>query len=159
MTVAFSSVLNQDGAKLSESFKKSAGRQVLKPDFKMVTGDGLHRCQANLTLQKAAGLRRTLGGIYVWQQYRHGRCHIMTAEGLKVDKVAKTTSAIVWPDMSFIDLLTSMVSYAHAFRSEYQVRFLDARMNDIVEDMISSDFLSPDSRSTFVLNICVERLV
>lgn len=49
---------------------------------------------------------------------------------------------------SFINLLTSRVIYAHGFRDENHASFLNAQINDNVDDMISPDLLSSDSRST-----------
>lgn len=48
-------------------------------------------------------------------------------------------------DTSFIDPLTGLVSYAHVFRADYHVSFLDAEINATVDDMISPDFCSSRS--------------
>lgn len=68
-------------------------------------------------------------------------------------------TAIVRRDKSFINLLSSRVGYEHPLRVAYQVSFLDAFIKDIVDDKSSSDFLSSDSRPTYVRSICVPTLV
>lgn len=77
----------------------------------------------------------------------------------EVFNVANTTTAIGRPGTSFIDLVISMVSYAHESGAYYHVSLLDARINDIVNDIISSDFLSLDSQSTYACVIRVKSLV
>lgn len=61
--------------------------------------------------------------------------------------------------MSFIDLLTSKVSYNHAIGNKYHVSSLDAQMESIVNEMISSNLLSSDSLCTYALYICEKRLL
>lgn len=80
-------------------------------------------------------------------------------EGIKLSKFANTT-ATERRDTSFIDVVTSMISNANAFEAtEYRVSFLDAGVNEFVDDMMSSDFFSSDSRSTYARQIHVTRLV
>lgn len=52
-----------------------------------------------------------------------------------------------------------MVSYAHALRAQYHSSFWNALINDIVDDMISSDFLKSAIRSMYVSYIRVTMLV
>lgn len=52
-----------------------------------------------------------------------------------------------------------MVCYAHTFGAECHVSLSDTRMSDILDDMISSDLLSSDSRYMHVLYIGVTNLV
>lgn len=57
------------------------------------------------------------------------------------------------------DLLTSMVSYAHALGVEYHVSILHALINNIVDDMISSSFFSSDTWTRMAVYSCDKAFV
>lgn len=78
---------------------------------------------------------------------------------IKRGKVANKRTVMVRCNTSLINLLTSLISYRHAFRAEYHVSFLDGWINDTLNGLIFSDFLSLDSRSTYDRYICVPRVV
>lgn len=88
-----------------------------------------------------------------------GQSAYLDGKSIMRSKVANKTTASVRCHMSFIKQVTSLVSCQHAFGAEYPANFLDARINDIVDDLISSDFLSSDSRSTNALHIPVTSFV
>lgn len=89
-------------------------------------------------------------GICIWHQHRRDHRGITTEEAMKLRMVANTTTAFVRGDRSVIDLLTSMLSYMQALIAKYHVSFLDARIIDIVDYMISSDVWSLQSQSDYV---------
>lgn len=82
---------------------------------------------------------------------------MITAKAVMLSMVANTMTVVVGRDKSFLDLLAS--NYAHAFGFENHVSLLNARINDTVNDMISSNFSSSDSQSTYLRYICVTRLL
>lgn len=115
-TVSFSFIVNPDRETLSKAFEKFAVRQVHKitlrwsssmeeiavkllPRPKMAKGavdSKWHSCWAIVPLWRA--------------RHHHSECK-------HAKKGLNTTTAIVRHDKSLIDLLTSMVSYMHAFET------------------------------------------
>lgn len=93
------------------------------------------------TLQNYNEPQLTEDHIHVCHQYRLDCGLIILAVAIGLNKVANTTSAIVPHDISFTALLEGMVSYANGFETEYGACFSDARINCILHDMTSSDFL------------------
>lgn len=59
----------------------------------------------------------------------------------------------------FIDLLQSMVSYAHSFKREYVVSLSAGPFTSIIDDMNSSDSLSSESRLPYFGYVRVRSLV
>lgn len=102
--------------------------------------------------------RRLQGCVTIWYQDCHDGCVIMISEAKHLSRVANLTSTIVHQYASFIDLLISMMSYTHAFEKEYRVRFFDDRINCVVDDIVSSNFLLSDSCSSHVRYISLTRL-
>lgn len=139
--------------------EKDVWSRVFKKELKMGIVHGWHSGQAILTLQNDDGPQWTGEPICVWRPYRCDSCNTMTAEAITLSKVSNTTTAILRYDKSFIDLQTSMASYAHTFGAEYHVCLWEPRINNIGDDKISSNFSLSYSRSTYVLYIRVRRLV
>lgn len=75
-------------------------------------------------------------------KYHRDGCVIMTVEVIKSSRDADSTPANVRRDTLLIDLLKSMVSYAHAFETKYGVSFSDVRFNCNLDDLILPNFLS-----------------
>lgn len=142
MTIAYSFTVNAEGGTLCEAFEESAEHQVLNHNLKMVIVYGRHRLEALMALYDEVQLQLTREHIRFCHQYHCDDCLISTAEAIKRTKVADTTTAIIWRNASFLDLLGRMVSYWHAFEPEYNVSFPDTRTNDIIADMDSSNFLT-----------------
>lgn len=97
--------------------------------------------------------------LHEWQSYWSDSRLSTTAEAIKLSKVASTAWGIGRCEPHFTDLLKITVSSINAFKTKYGVRFSDARTNCVIDDMISSDFLSSDSCSTYVCHDCVTTLV
>lgn len=87
------------------------------------------------------------------------RLRYPTAEGINLRKVANKTSAIVRHDTSFIDQIEAMAIYVHAFETKYGVSFRDIRVNCVIDDRISPDFSSSDSRSVYVRYVHASKLL
>lgn len=159
ITLSFSPVLGPDKETLREAFEKCAGCQVPRKDMKMVILDVLHRHQAFLTLRIDDGLQWTWTGTRFWPQYHRAGRGNKTAEVINLRKAANMMTENLQCGTSLIDLLRSTASYAQAFGAEYHVSFLDSRINDIVDDKISFEFLSLDSQSIQSRYISVTRFL
>lgn len=64
-----------------------------------------------------------LRSIHLWHQCGHDSRYTTTAESIKVSKAANMTTAFVRCDISFIHLLTSMITFGQAFGAKYHVSF------------------------------------
>lgn len=64
---------------------------------------------------------------------------ISKAEGIKLDKLAKTITDIMRRDSTFVDLLKKVVNFADAFVKEEIKKFVAGPTMYIVKDMMSPD--------------------
>lgn len=62
-------------------------------------------------------------------------------------------------DASFIDPLPNIIIFACVFEVKHHVSLSDAQINDVVDDMISFDFLTSYCNSTYVCCTIVTKLV
>lgn len=57
---------------------------------------------------------------------------IQHAEAKKTSQVTNMSTAIVRKDLSFVDILKSLLNYAAAIELQYGMNFVDARIRDIL---------------------------
>lgn len=67
---------------------------------------------------------------------------IAERKALKLIKLANNVRGLVRRDSSLVSVVKSVVNFSFASEKEHDVFFLAFAMVDIVEDMISSDFLT-----------------
>lgn len=64
--------------------------------------------------------------------------------------MTSTSTATVHMDCSFLYIIEAVLNYAEAFGLYYGVVFLEARMNDILDHMISSRYLPKNLHLSYV---------
>lgn len=67
---------------------------------------------------------------------------IAKTEALKQSNLLNTVTSIVRRDSSFVAVVKSIMNFSATFKNEQSRSFLTARIVDIVEDRVSSDFLT-----------------
>lgn len=75
---------------------------------------------------------------------KNGR-DITSAQAIKLFKLEHVSPAIVRHNITFTVIIGSLLNYAQAFQEGYGVRFVDARIVKIVDEMMSFDFLATSS--------------
>lgn len=74
---------------------------------------------------------------------------ILTARAMKLSKIANTSTVIVRHKATFIDHQQSILSDAQVFGEDYSVRFINVCKMYIVYDVMSSNFLSANSKAIY----------
>lgn len=69
-----------------------------------------------------------------------GLAAILRVEAIKLSKVAKTSTSIMIKVTMFVDMIKDLVGSFRATSLQYNVFSMNVRINDIVEDTISSGF-------------------
>lgn len=77
---------------------------------------------------------------------------IKHTEVVKLCKMCNTTTTIVHIDNSFVDNMKSIISYVAAIELQYVVKFMQARIKDIADDMMTSTFL-PRSHNPLIFGM------
>lgn len=72
------------------------------------------------------------------------------AEAINLSRTTNTSIAIVRIDHSFPSVIKVLLNYAEAFRLQYGLPFAEACINDIVDYMMPSRYLSKQSRSSYI---------
>lgn len=72
------------------------------------------------------------------------------AEAVKQSRMTSTTSAIVRTDRSILSVMKVVLNYTSALRLQHFVSFSDARIKNIVDDMMPSQYLPTNSRSSYI---------
>lgn len=75
-----------------------------------------------------------------------------------LSKPCITSSAPVCPSSALIDSMIAQFNYAEAFDLECRVKLVDARINDIADDSLSSKYLSTQIWETYVGYIRLAKL-
>lgn len=75
---------------------------------------------------------------------------IPQAQTIELSKIPNICTASVRHEAMFTDTMQSPTSYARALKDKHGVRFVDALIWDVVETIISYNFLAANSRSTNV---------
>lgn len=77
------------------------------------------------------------------------------AEAITMSKIANISTVIQRHKVTFADTMPSLLSYVSALEEDYGVRVVDVHMKNIVEDMISSNFLEASPRAIYMVSITV----
>lgn len=88
-------------------------------------------------------------GNHLWTACHFGMQVIMSRDWTdikqavitKLSKIGYTFSALLLYDLILVDIANALVSCTGLFQIEYRVRFIDARLKDIVDDTLSSEYL------------------
>lgn len=70
------------------------------------------------------------------------------AESVDLSQVSNMCTAIVRKDTLLVDTKKALVKYTGALKLQYSVQFLDARMEETVDDTVSANDLPKRSRGT-----------
>lgn len=73
------------------------------------------------------------------------RADIKQTEAIKFSKICNISSALLGPHPTFIDTMNALVSYPEVFHSQYRFKFVNACINDIVNETLSSEYLPQDA--------------
>lgn len=73
---------------------------------------------------------------------------INETEGIKLSKLANTVTGIVHSDVTFPDLMKTVLNFAIAFE-EHDKKFVVARIEDIGKDVMGSDFLTGKTAQSY----------
>lgn len=75
--------------------------------------------------------------------------HIILGRTIEQSKVANISTAIIRRETSFTDTIQSRFNYVRVFEEKHPVSFVNARVVEIVEDKMSSNFLNANSKATY----------
>lgn len=82
---------------------------------------------------------------------REDRLDISEAEGIKLSKLANKMTDIVCRELTFVDLVKKLLTFATRFEKGYDEKFVATGIVDIVKDMICSDFLVRENAQSYYL--------
>lgn len=63
----------------------------------------------------------------------------------------RTFAVIVRNDSSFVDIMKALIHYAGEFETHYDVKLVDARHMNIVEDIMSTRYLLASTSASYIL--------
>lgn len=112
----------------------------------MVTLDGLHRRKALCNSKVEGACTWTEEDLCLQRTIRRDGVKIKQVDAIKMSKMSNTTAAIIRMDRSSVDIRKDIISYVCAFQLQYGVKFMQARIKRIVDDMMPSNQLPTHSR-------------
>lgn len=81
------------------------------------------------------------------------------AQAMKLRKITNISTAIMCRKISFTNAIQSVLNYARSFEEYYAASFVDARVLDIIDNMMPSNFLDVNSEAIYVRYICVAKMM
>lgn len=80
---------------------------------------------------------------------RHEGHPIAHTEAIKLNNVSNKLTGLIWRDSSFVEVMKFVLNFIVAFQRGHGVSFIAVRMVDIVDDMLSSDIMTSNSRQKY----------
>lgn len=74
---------------------------------------------------------------------------VSKAEVIKLSRPGNEVDGIVRSDSTFVDLMKAILTFAFAFEKEHNENFVATNIVDIVEDVLSSEFLTKISAKSY----------
>lgn len=78
------------------------------------------------------------------------------AQLIKLSRIASLSTSIVRRVCTLAEMMASLVNFTLAFHKDYGADFIDAKIKDIVAELISASFLGGSSKGTYIcyVRIC-----
>lgn len=111
------------------------------------------------TLGDHNGVEWAAETLHIRYEFRLHAKRISLAQKIKLSKIANIFTAILRLEVTFTNLMRSLLSYSGAFEEDYGVLFVDIRIKDIVEDMTPSNFLTANFRATYTHYIRIGKMI
>lgn len=119
----------------------TVGQQTLKDYRQMFTFDGQHQLTVLRIVHASGEAPWAIGFMLVKGILLSNRNGISLAEVIQRSKLLDNVTAFIKKDKTFSDTIKSILNFAAAFESDYEVKFTDTHAPDVVADLQSSDFL------------------
>lgn len=149
MTVYISAAVSSAGATYAPAVDNIDGKRVLKDDCRTVTLDGIHgRHLVDLVWNKnyLALVEKPLRMRY---SIRIDMKPITSAQAIKLSNIANISAVVIRCGRSFIVTIQIFHSYARPFEGDCAVSFVDGHVLNIVNDMMSPNFLDANSKAIY----------
>lgn len=82
--------------------------------------------------------------------YRADCKAISSAQAIRWSKISKLFTAIVPRKATFVRTMQSLLSYVEEFDEDYNVRSVDVRITDVMDDMMYSNFFAANCRTVYI---------
>lgn len=70
-----------------------------------------------------------------------------------------TTAAIVYMDKSFVYIMNGNISFTGAIQLQYGIKFMKARVKNILNDIVPSYYLLARSKSSYMRYVMLARIL
>lgn len=81
------------------------------------------------------------------------RFDIQQAEAIEFRNGASTSTAVLWNNLSLVEVMNFLLIYAGAFMLKHSVGFIDARSTSIDKDVMWTGYLRSRSFDTYTLHM------
>lgn len=122
------------------------GLKVVRSGFVPVFPKGHHRRNLMHMLQENAYHPGKDGYLFMNFVMHQERAVILQSEAFKLSKAADKSTAIMRKETTFVDLMNSSENCVGRFSLRYKPLFVDAGIKDVVQDTVSSGFLTMRSQ-------------
>lgn len=141
------------------------GRICIKENVNLRIVDGRHRCEAisKLAVSHAPNCPWAQEKIRITLLWKRDGSALSGREILHLGNAQNIGASVVRREVTLIECLKRLVAYSHTVEEDSGVRFLDTRNTNIVQDLMSSQFLGGGrgerSLSTYSRYVRVTKLI
>lgn len=148
MTVYFPEAENMADARYATEVHHVDDKKVFEDDCRIIMLYGRHRKFSIVLIRDEDQLEWAAEPLSMRYTFRIDGNSINRAASIKLKKIADISTAILRHETGLTDTINSVLSYAQAFEDDDEVSFVNARVPDIFEDKILSNFLYANSKTS-----------
>lgn len=154
MNVYFSAAVNPAGETYATDLYHVDDKKVVSVDYRMVMLDGWPRRLAVYLLRDEDHLVWAAKLLCMLYALCIGGKPITAAQAIKLSKIAYTSTAIGRQETGFTDTICTVFNYVRALEKSYAVSVNDARVLDILDDMMWANLLAVNSKNSYACYFC-----
>lgn len=148
MAVYSSSTVSSKSATYYTTIHIFEDLKVLWDGYRMVMFDGRRRRSSVKKIWNEDGMEGVSAPLRIRYKFFVAGAVILSAQAIKLSKFTNIFTATVRHKAICIDTMQCLLRYAREFKEDYEVRFVDVSIIEIMKDTMLSNIFCANSRET-----------